>query len=129
MKFRLSNGVDWAAEFPADNESELQHGCDWAWRQYIDEFGIGKRTHLRLQISLSDFWVTSGQYTQDGKHNLPPRDHVIYGHISKNNWAGLWLASAMSLEHAKQVESLSDWVVDDHKTPEQRRAEFRVVKK
>jgi len=128
MKFRLSNGVDWAAEFPAENETELQGGCEWAWRQHVAEFGIGEKHLLWLQISLADFWVTSGQYTQDGKHSLPPGDHVVYCNSRKNNWAGLWLASTMSLNHAKQIEGLVTWVAEKD-TPEQRRASFRVVKK
>lgn len=120
MKLRLSNRIDWAAEFAAHDAKSLEAGCRWAWRKY------GFTGNLYLHVWAGE-WSTSGQYTLTGKHNLPPRDHEISKSAAKNDWAGLWLAVTLSHKHATQINSLIEWV-DEMPKPEDRRKLFRVIK-
>ena len=128
MKVRLSNQVNWAAEFSALTPKQLESGSRWAWRKYVSDRGLGN-LKLYLQVGVSDFWASSGQYNLAGKPSAPPiLDHRVDRVASVNDWGGFFDAAQMCFKHATQVEGIISTI---NKTPQvavdTRRNSFKIV--
>jgi hypothetical protein len=108
MKLRLSNQIDWAHEFTAQSAQQLKLECKAAWLIHASKFGISPaRLYLQVNVTGTKEWSTSGQYTLDGKHNLPPVDHEVKR--TGSDFYGLFSAALLSAEHASKMEGLISW--------------------
>ncbi len=132
MKIRLSNEIDWAAEFVAHDPHSLESGSRLAWRKFLNDRGIAPGQKLFLHYWNGKEWCSSGQVGLDGKIKLPPTPHTIDRVAKKNRWADLFEALCTSCNYAVQMNGLVDFVSLDEDDIKQcrevRKKHFRVIK-
>jgi hypothetical protein len=133
VRVRLSNEIDWAAEFAAHDRAQLEAGCRWAWRQHVKENGINKVFRLYLHYWDGKDFMSSGQYAlgADVKIKLPPKPHVVSRVAGENNWDALWVCLERCNAHAEKFQGLVEFVIDPTKQDRsmgERKLMFKVIR-